>query len=260
MKMKQTMKRFLAGTLAAVMLLTLPVTTKAQAAVKDNLPEKVRVYTSSIPWSKSVSLTLEDTDKSIENVKSDSKNLKAELVGSNKSIQRGNVFSHSFTIGMIPFKDGVYTVTYDIVKNDKVIDTRKMKVYAYPTPLKDVKLDGKTDNYYADKAKAKIKVSLTSGNTIKKLEVGTFKIKTIKNSGQKLTNKTYKTFKNGDFVKLGTIGSYNEYSHGNRIKDDDYSGSLSSTLVSQTEIRITYKDKYTKQEETITRNFYGLAK
>lgn len=260
MKMKQTMKRLLACTLAVVMLLTLPVTTKAQAAVKDNLPEKVRIYTSTTPWSKSVYLTLEDTEKSIENVKSNSKNLKAELVGSYTNIQQGNVYSHSFTIGMIPFKDGTYTVTYDIVKNDKVVDTRKMEVYAYPSPIKDVTLDGKTDSYYENKAKGKIKVSLTSGNTIKKLEVGTYKMITDKNSGQKRTDMTYKTFKNGDSVKLGTIGSYSEYGYGNRIKDESYSGSLNSTLKSYTEIKITYKDKYTKQEETISRAFYGLAK
>ena len=260
MKMKQTMKRFLACTLAVAMLLTLPVTTKAQAEVKDNLPKKVRVYTSDTPWSRSVYLTLADADKSIENVKSNSSNLKAELTNCYKSIQNGTVYSNSFSIGMIPFRDGKYTVSYDIVKNDKVVSTQKMEVYAYPSPLKSVTLDGEESSSYGTKTKAKIKVSLASGNTIKKLEVGTYKVKTDKNSGQKTSGITYKTFKNGASVKLGTSGYYYEYQWGDRVKDDSYNGQLNSSLNSYTEIKITYKDKYTKQEETMSRGFYGLAK
>ena len=85
-------------------------------------------------------------------------------------------------------------------------------------------------------------------------------MKTDAGSGQKSTEMVYKTFKNGASVKLGTIGSYNQYGWGDRLKDESYSGRLNSSLNSYTAIRITYKDKYTKQDEERIWAFRGIAK
>ena len=238
------------------MLMTLPVTTKAQAEVKDNLPQKARIFTYDTPSSSSVKLTLKDPKKTIENVKSGSSKLKVGLVGDRTVIQQGNVTDHSFTIGMVAFEDGTYTVTYDIVKDKKVIATNKIKVYAYPSPIKSITLDGKKVSFYGTKTKAKIKVSLVSGNTIKKLEVGTQKTK----KDTKNTEVVYKTFKNGDAVKLGTIASYIQYGWGDRLKDDFFGGNMYTSSMSDTHIRITYKDKYTKQDEVKTLSLFGIAK
>lgn len=258
MKMKQTMKRLLACTLAVMTLLTLPVTTKAQAEVKDNLPEKVRYYTSGEGGAGI--LTLSDTKQTIENVKSSSSYLKAELLRRNTDIRDGVVYRNDLTIGLYPLKDGKYAVTYDIVKNNQVVSNLKMEVYAYPSPVKSVTLDGKTESFYGTKTKAKIKVSLDKGNTIKKLEIGTYQIKTDTITGRKQSELTYKTFKNGATVQLGTKSDYYEFVNNDRLKDDYFNGSLRSSLNSRTYIRITYKDKYTGQEETITKTFYGQAK
>lgn len=182
------------------------------------------------------------------------------LTGYNKNISNGDVSNNSFTIGMLAFKSGKYTISYDIVKNKKVVLKKKIAVYAYPYPIKSVTVDGKDNSNYGTKTKAKIKVALTSGNTLKKLEVGTYQIKTDKESGRKSSEMTYKTFKNGATVKLGTTNYYSKGQSGDRLKDDYFSGNLSSSLTTYTEIRITYKDKYTKQLETVYRGLYGLAK
>ena len=260
MKMKQTVKRLLACTLALSMLLVMPMVTTAKAEVKDDLPTKFRVYTSSTPWSRTLSLSLADKDKSIDNVKSSSKDLQVALVGINKHYNSEQLYNNTYRIGMIPFKNGTYTVSYDIIKNKKVVDKKKITVYAYPSPKGTLKVDGKYDDYYGTKTKAKIEVTMEDGNVIKKLEVGTYKLKTDKNSGDKSSEMVYKTFKNGATVNLGKTGYYYEYKSGERFKDEYASGSMDSSLNSDTMIRVTYIDKYTKQEETRTYGLYGLAK
>ena len=259
MKMKQAMKRIVACTLAITMLMTLTVTTKAQAEVKDNLPKKVRLYTSNQGRDSecTVGLSLADEKKSITNVKSNSKNLVAQYAGYTYHMFAGEVNQNDHLIGLVATRTGEYTVTYDIVKSGTVVSSETMQVYAYPNPA-HVSLDGDNGPYYRDKTKAKVKVSLDSGNKIKKLEVGTYKMSS--DEGRKRSEVSYKTFKNGDIVKLGNVPQYYEYHNGDRLKDQWYSASCNDSLMAYTLIRITYMDKYSKQEETITMRYYGWAK
>lgn len=266
MKMKQKMKRLLACTLAFAMLMTLSVVTKAQAAVKDNFPNKARIYTYENGLATGqVEITLADQEKSVSNVKSKDKNLIVKLTEQEKNIYYENLDNNSYTIGFGTEKSGTYTVTYDIVKNGKTVDTKKITVYAYPHPIKTLSIDGKRGNFYGSAKKGKVKVELQPGNTIKKLEVGTYKRVSKDEYGTKKVSSEmkYKTFKNGSSVTFGTSGYYYESKYddrGNYEGNTSYHGNMNSSLFSSTSIRVTYKDKYTKETETINYVLRGYAK
>ncbi len=258
--MKQKMKRLLACTLAVMMLMSMSVVMEAQAAVKDNLPTKCRLYLYENFNYDTVELSLANADQSIENVKSKSKDLVAKLSSRSTIISDGVTEENLYNISFGTEKEGTYTVTYDIVENGETIETKKLTVYAYPSPVKSFTTDAENNYYYGNAKKSKIKVALLPGNTIKKLEVGTYQKKTDKN-GTTSSEMVYKSFKNGATVTLGTSNYYYKSQQGKRgSKDSYYSGSLSSSLLSRTIIRITYQDKYTKQTEELYRNFIGLAK
>ena len=175
-------------------------------------------------------------------------------------INDGVLQENVYNIAVGTEKEGTYTVTYDIVEDGETVETKKLTVYAYPSPVKSFTTDAENNYYYGNAKKSKIKVALLPGNTIKKLEVGTYQKKTDKN-GTTSSEIVYKSFKNGATVTLGTSNYYFKSQQGKRgSKDSYYSGSLSSSLLSRTIIRITYQDKYTKQTEELNYNLCGLAK
>jgi methionine-rich copper-binding protein CopC len=253
--MKATKKMFTL-LLALIMVLSLfPAVASAEA--KDDIPTKVRMFYTQDE--SAIKLQLADTTQSIDNIKTDSKNLFAMLTGSEMQ-QSSDVESNqnSFTIGLRSEKNGTYTVSFDVVDKDgKKVSTKEIKVYAYDVPVKSISFNGKNmrGNTLTGKS-AKVKVALTTGNVIKKLEYGVYKIKDENDRSN--SEMEYTEFKNGSTVTFGTKAyyNYNKYTNsydGESAYESEY---FYTGMDCPTQIQITYFDKYTKQNETITEYFY----
>ena len=255
-------KRVFSLLLGLVILLSL-CPTAVFAAEKDKIPEKVRLFSG---WDeRAIEISLADPTQSIDNIKTDNKNLFAMLTGSEYISEQGNNANdsnkNSFSIGLRSEKNGTYTLSFDIVdKNDKKISSKEIIVYAYEAPVKRITFNGKAlgGNELTGKS-AKVKVALTAGNTIKKLEYGVYKIQEENNSTQ--SDIVYKTFKNGAEVAFGTKAYFysNQYSNENDgyIYESRY---FNTGMTCPTYIKITYYDKYTKQNETYEEYFFTLVK
>ena len=258
MKKISQKKRLLACMAVIMMLQVLLTGVKVQAAVSDDIPTTARIYTykNEIQY-QTKRIALADIDESVTNVKSNSRKLKVGICNSMTSVPDSVVLSHHFDIGMIALADGVYTVTYDIEKNGEIVSSNKMKVYAYPSPLQKFTIDGEETTYYKDKKQAKLTASFQQGNPIVEMTAGSFI--TDKVSGQRPVMK-YTTFKNGSKVRLGTTCDTRKLESGDRMTDSRFWGNFSTSLESYTEINIVYKDKYTKQKETLKLVLNGWMK
>lgn len=253
--MKKT-KKMLTLLLALIMVLTLfPAVASAKA--KDDIPTKVRMFYTQDE--SAIKFELADTTQSIDNIKTDSKNLFAMLTGSDKQqAPEAENNQNSYTIGLRSEKNGTYTVSFDIVDKDgKKVSTKEIKVYAYDVPVKSITFNGKNlrGNYLSGKS-AKVKVALTSGNVIKKLEYGVYKIK--EENDRSSSEMVYKEFKNGATVTFGTKAyyNYNKYTNSYDGENSYESEYFYTGMDCPTQIQITYFDKYTQQNETITQYYY----
>ncbi|WP_310605217.1 hypothetical protein [Anaerosporobacter sp.] len=249
------MKKLCSIMLALVLLVTcMPAMTKA-AEKKDSIPTKARIYYSD---SRAIEIELADVTQSISNIKTDNKNVFAMLTYASTSTNSGK---NEYAIGVRASKNGTYTVSFDIVDADsKKIATKKVKVYAYGSPVKSITFDGKklTSSELTGKS-ANVKVALESGNTIKKLEYGYYKVTKKDNSTE--SEIVYKTFKNGGKVTFGTKAYTYDYTYTSNYDDTIYSDHYFSTSMDiPTYIRITYTDKYTKQTETTELYYHSYVK
>jgi hypothetical protein len=120
-------------------------------------------------------------------------------------------------------------------------------------------MNGKISEYNELTGKsAKVKVTLAAGNTLKKLEYGVYKIQEDNNS--KRSEIVYKTFKNGAAVTFGTKPYYYSNEYSNEYDNYSYKSKYFNTgMTCPTYIRITYYDKYTKQNETYQQYYYKLV-
>ena len=248
-------KKILSVLLFLTMLVTLfPVT--ANAETKNTIPTKIRMYNRTDE--RAIEIELADITQSIGNVKTDSKNLFAKVTSSELNQEQGYqtdqmVNKNKFTVGLRSKKNGSYTVSFDILNKDgNKVETKKVKVYAYSSPVKSITFGGKTkdDHILAGKS-AKVKVTLNKGNKIDKLEYGVYKL--VEDEYSIMSEEVYKTFKNGANVTFGKMPSYYESNYSSEY--DDYlfiSNFFSNGMDAPTFIRITYYDKYTKQNETYT--------
>lgn len=258
---KGVSKKLIALVLMVVMVVTL-MPTPALAAEKDSIPTKARMRGND--WDDdAIQIELADTTQTIANVKSNSKNAIAKITRTSVTIREGETseYKNEITIGVYTKKNGTYTISFDILDKDgKAVSSNKVKVYAYDSPLKSISVEGKDKNSsLLSKKSGKVKVALESGNKIKKLEYGVYTaVKSDSDSSNKYEIK-YKTFKNGEKITYGS----NPYMYDYEYKSDYsnyYSSDMSTSLVAPTIIRITYIDKYTKQEETIMSYSYRLIK
>lgn len=251
MKKVSKMMSFL---LVMVMLVTLLPTT-AIAANKDQIPTKVRFYNYSDE--RAISIDLADATQSIDNIKTDNKNLYAVLTGLEMNQEQSPNEDESrnknqYYIGLRCKKNGTYTVSFDIVdKKGKKVETKEVKVFAYDYPVKSITFDGKELSGSTLKGKsAKVKVTLSSGNKIEKLEYGYYKLEEQGDSER--TDEEYKVFKNGGKITFGTQPYYYSSEYSNEYEDySSQSKYMNMGMDAPTYIRITYLDKYTKQSETI---------
>lgn len=259
----KTIKKLCGLFLAFTMILSAVIPTIAHAAEKDDIPTKVRLFRG---WEeRAIQIELADTTQAIANIKTDNKNLFAMLTGSESVLtqEEGVVNAaetkNSFTIGLYSKKDGTYTVSFDIIdKNKKKVEAKKIKVYAYGSPVKSITFDGKQPNgNELSGNSAKVKVTLLSGNTIKKLQYGVYKIKEENNETN--SDIAYTTFKNNGKVTFGTKAY--TYSHDSSYENDGYVRKQKYFYTSMncpTYISITYYDQYTKQNETYEEYYYKL--
>lgn len=221
---------------------------KAAAASKDSVPTKVRVY--STEWeSNSIKMELAEYGTYVDNLKTSSSNLIAKVTNiyANKS---ENELRNEVTISTFAKKNGTYTVSFDLMNADGTKKaSKKVKLYVYNWPVKSVTINGKTMKSNIISAKSgKVKVKLTKGNTIKKLEYGVY---------NKTGKMTYKTFKNGAKIIFGNYPYL--YNSGNESEGYSYK-SYSTSILASTNIRVTYKDKYTKKNETLTFSYEKIVK
>lgn len=252
-------KRVYSLLLALVMVLTM-VPSIANAATKDSIPTKIRCYGYD---ERAIEISLADPSQSIDNISTSSKNLIAIQTGSEFNYEEGpNVtnqnYKNMYYIGLRSKKNGTYKVTFDIVdENKKKVATKSVEVYAYEYPVKSITFNGKSiDGNGLSGTSAKVKVTLTSGNKIKKLQYGVYEIIKEKENNSSNSEYVYTTFKNGAKVTFGTHAYY--YSNENINNYDDYSYQYkyyNTGMDCPTIISITYYDKYTKQNETIQEYF-----
>lgn len=238
--------------LCIILFLTVVVTglpVNAQAAEKT---QKVRIYGADSWNDQAIEVEFDEYGESIDNIKTDSSNLVAKQTMTQVSKNNGSDDFNKAAIGLYAKKNGTYKVTYDIMNaKGKKKSSVTVAVYVYDYPLKSITYNGKNRNNNVTTLKsAKIKVALTSGNTVKKLEYGVYNSK---------GEMTYKSFKNGSKVTFGT----KPYSYSDDYSSDDGSNIYKYSnegMMAETAIRLTYSDKYTKQNEIITIDYiYCLA-
>lgn len=256
----KSLKRIAAMLLTFVMMLMIVPADTAKAA-SNQFPTKFRVYFGSNESTKEIRVS--DHHTYLKNVKSKDSNLIAGLTDYRYTSYGSGI--DTYTLAFYAKKQGTYDITYDVMKDSKKVKTVKAKVYAYPCPI-SVTLDGKYENYYGNKTTGKLKVTSQKGNPIQKIEVGTYKTSKEKLDEEWLKSERiyselkYRTAKNNSKIQLGTTGYYHKENVDN-IQNNIINELFQSDLMSETQIRVTYKDKYTKQNEQLDRwRFYGLAK
>ena len=216
-------------------------------AAEDKIPDKVRIYfdeSSDDVWaSTSIMWEMDDVDERVAHIKTSSKDCYADINYFDAYVLDG---TNRQRLGIYVRKEGTYQVTFDIVKNNKVVSKHKIKVYAYPMPV-SVKLGTlKAGLLVGDKGKLDVKIA--KGNKIKKIEVSVYKEKKTENAIlYRISNQT---------VKIGSTVTYGKYSRGEIYywqtqNSDKYTLSSNFTeIYAPTRINVTYKDQYTKQDET----------
>lgn len=250
----------LAGLLLVVALIWSVVPRTALAAEVDHIPTKVRVYSDLTV--DTIKIELADVTQSINNLKTNHKNVTAMITELDYRSEEGEGADTSknkneYSIGLMIKKYGTYTVSFDIIdKDNNVVETKEVKVYYYDAPIKSITFDGKaqTSSNISGKS-AKVKVTLTDGNTIKKLQYSIYKLNSKGNSAS--SELVSKTFKNGGKITFGTQSYY--YSNDYSYDFSDYTTTTkfyTTNFTCPTDISITYYDNYTKQNETYTLSYY----
>ena len=109
----------------------------------------------------------------VENVKTNSKDLKAKLVQTYNYAEYGECRSR---IGLYAEKNGEYVVMFDVCNSSgKKLGCYEVKVYAYPnTPIKSVSFAGKSLKGITKISKGKLSVTMNSGYKLKKFTVKTY--------------------------------------------------------------------------------------
>ncbi len=214
-----------------------------QAKELTSVPKKIRVYTGESPTT--INLKLRN-GALIESVKSGNSKLYAKLTYTSYNKEDGSVTNNQNEVSFYSAKNGTYDVTFKLSDKTSV----KAKVFCYANPLK-IKVNGKESTMgYTTSSKAKVNISFAKGNTRKKLEYSK-EVKT-KNGNSVNTSRKYKTFTNGQKITLNNQPSYYESSYKSEYSDYE-SRSLHNPLLAYTYVRVTYKDKYTQQNEEYER-------
>lgn len=259
------LKKLSATLLTLALVMTFAVGT-AFAEDGDVFPTKFRYYyNEGSIGNQEAYISLADVNYRIDNVTSSSSKLTAKLT-------REYIYQHSYDnsqaneyrIGLFAEKEGTYTVKYNVVDLDgNVISKHSMKVYAYKSPVTSLTLGGKNWGFLSGTS-GKVSVKLNSKNPIQKIEYGVYKFNKTEDeySTQGNTDLVYKTVKNNGTVKYGkqTYKYLHEYENTDYYGNRNFNYQMQTDLYAPTEIRVTYKDQYTKRNETVSQRFYKLIK
>lgn len=247
----KNLKKMLSALLALALLLTVFTvpTLEVNAATYGKVPSKVRIIPHTVTNSP-ITFDLADEKDKITNIKTSSKSLKAKqtynyVYNSKTSPENNQKYAE---IDVYATKQGKYTLTFDILKgNGKKRSTHKITVYAYDdVPLKALKINNKSylDFDLLTGNSGKIKVTMNKGYKLKKLEYGVYN-----KDGSKMT---YKKIKNGSKITFGKYFYKYDYDF-TSTNSSFYYNYWTRGLMAPTKIRITYIDKYTKQENVTER-------
>lgn len=259
------LKKLSAVLLILVLVMTFSVGT-AFAEDGDVFPTKFRYYYNEGNMNRQEAfISLADVNYRIDNITTSSSKLTAKLTWERiyqNSYDNSQV--NEYRIGLFAEKEGTYTVKYDVVDLDgNVISKHSMKVYAYKSPVTSLTLGGKTWGFLSGTS-GKVSVKLNSKNPIQKIEYGVYKFNKTEDeySTHGNTDFVYKTVKNNGTVKYGK----QPYKYLYEYENTDYNGNKNFNYQVQTElyvptvIRVTYKDQYTKRNETVSQWFYKPVK
>lgn len=254
-------KRISSLLLALLMVITVfAVPAPVSAAERGSVPTKVRVYPTSYDDS-AIEFNYANPGDQIKNLKSSSKNLVVK-----QTYQQEESEAHAYTtpsnyarIGVYAKKEGKYTVSFDIYSKDGSVKRSSHKVTVYAksdSPVSSIKLDGKsiwdTDAYsaFTTKKSGKLSIKMASGYTLKKITVRTYD-----KDGKTLE----KVVKNNKKITLGQYGYSYSYDYQSSYNPESWYAYWSKSIGAPTYIEITYKDKWTKQNETVTYSIRRLS-
>lgn len=251
--------------------------TKSASQLKKAVPSKVRIFAYNEYSYNGITVYINDYKNHITNIKTSSKNLKAKVT---RKTYDSNTTDNYGVIGLYALKEGKYTVSFDVLteKGGKKLYSKKVTVYAKnDSPIKSITYAGNTNLYdIQSKASGKLNVKMNKGYKLKSIEVGTYSYTDQKDTSKSSdtsvsvekgydTTLTYKKVKNNSKITLGTI-PYSNYTYRYSKSSSDYSSSLNiykylnTDVIASTDVRITYIDKYTKQETTTTYTIRRFAK
>ncbi len=245
---KRTVSLFLAFCLCAGMLLLQPQSTVSAATTTTPTTKVLRMYNRT-QNSSAIHVNLPKGKICyVKNIKTGSKNLIAKNTHYYTSTSSDEYANPYASIGLYAKKEGKYTVSYDICdKAGKKLSSGKVTVYVKnDSPFKSVKFAGKElTSALTAKKSGKLSVSMNKGYKLKKITVTTY---------NKAGKEVVKTMKNNGTLKLGEYAQVNDnsYSDGSRY--------FYTSLAARTHVKITYIDKYTKQECESTYTLSRLAK
>lgn len=246
--MKQQPKRTLSFLAAICMLITCLMIPNGPAAASTS-PKQAHVW---VKETGRFTVKFDEGDYKIANLKSSNKNLllRTTYVSASarkRDYDKDNPWGYA-EVGIYAKKKGTYTVTFDVVdKQNTVRKSHSLKVYATTdSAIKKVTFAGSMEFYgIAPKAKGKFKVTMTKGYQLKSITMTTYN-----KAGKAITKK----IKNGSNITLGSYRSKNIYESSKERED------WNADLLAATEIRITYKDKYTKDIDTAYYTLYREPK
>ena len=250
-------QKMLAG-IVLLLCLTMGVSISAHAATV--IPSKVRGYPKSI---NRISLTLEK-DQYIKITSA--KNLKAKVVYENwnTTTDAYNTSSNA-SISYYTAKTGTFKISFDIYRASTGKKLKSKTIVAYvksDSPIKSFLVNGSTSyqSHFISGKTAKIKVTMNKGYTLKKLEVGTYKAPVAKENRKESGEPVYKTFKNGGKITLGNncyyYSSDSTSNYNNQTSKYHY---LNTDLFPETVVRVTYVDKYSKQNVSSLYYLYKIG-
>lgn len=248
--MKKVVKKLICCMLAIGIIASVMMVPGVQAEAS-TAPAKVHAQVLSENF---IQVTLAKGDYKIANLKSSSnKNLIVRVT----NVDSDSDYAGSASIGMYAMKKGKYKVSFDVVdRNNKVKQHHVVQVIAtLESAVKKISIGGKTvydavnpvfGTMVFPKAKGKLKVKMTKGYSIKSIQMTTY---------DKAGKEVNTLIKNGKKIKLGQFRS--KYISSSNGPGYEY---WSGSLFADTELRITYIDKYTNKESSWYAVVHRLAK
>lgn len=259
------------------------------AALKKAVPSKVRImpgseYTSGGASSTtSIFVPFASHTNCISNIKVSKKGLTAKITREERhSVNYSDETYPSYgVIGLYAEKEGTYKVSFDVLneKGGKKLYSKTVTVYVKSdAPVASFKYAGKTNIWGVQtKAKGKLSVKMAKGYKLKSIEVGKYVYQEAESkdtsSGSNIdiyksqkTEMVYTKVKNNSTITLSTVPNYSStYQKQYYSYSDDYTYSyfyryLRDYILAETSVKITYIDKYTKQETTTYYTLYRFAK